>query len=229
MDIETTGVKKYAFQDLVCISLLLNLHFTENVQFFVEPENSEDAKLITDDLNGINEIEIQVKGSQESVTPTNLAQHLAHFPKGKAENCLYDRLINNPHLLVVFVMTGRCNDATSPFLSMFDNFYTPHKTTNIKKENVKAIINEFNNIEADTAESELTTNRKIYINNLYNKYKILKVKKAFERLIIIEKVTDSSLLKNCCDSLRINYTIPDDNHQSVIERLKTVGLCCTKI
>ncbi|MCR0012809.1 hypothetical protein L2645_18145, partial [Acinetobacter baumannii] len=93
MDIETTGVKKYAFQDLVCISLLLNLHFTENVQFFVEPENSEDAKLITDDLNGINEIEIQVKGSQESVTPTNLAQHLAHFPKGKAENCLYDRLI----------------------------------------------------------------------------------------------------------------------------------------
>ncbi|MDR0067477.1 hypothetical protein RFX60_09230, partial [Acinetobacter sp. 11520] len=68
--------------------------------------------------------------------------------------------------------------------------------------------NEFNNIEADTAESELTTNRKIYINNLYNKYKILKVKKAFERLIIIEKVTDSSLLKNCCDSLRINYTIP---------------------
>ncbi len=59
MDIETTGVKKYAFQDLVCISLLLNLHFTENVQFFVEPENSEDAKLITDDLNGINEIEIQ--------------------------------------------------------------------------------------------------------------------------------------------------------------------------
>ena len=38
---------------------------------------------------------------------------------------------------------------------MFDNFYTPHKTTNIKK-NVKAIINEFNNIEADTAESELT-------------------------------------------------------------------------
>lgn len=218
MDIETTGVKKYAFQDLVCISLLLNLHFTENVQFFVEPENSEDAKLITDDLNGINEIEIQVKGSQESVTPTNLA----HFPKGKAENCLYDRLINNPHLLVVFVMTGRCNDATSPFLSMFDNFYTPHKTTNIKKENVKAIINEFNNIEADTAESELTKNRKIYINNLYNKYKILKVKKAFERLIIIEKVTDSSLLKNCCDSLRINYTIPDDNHQSVIERLKTV-------
>ena len=82
---------------------------------FVEPENSEDAKLITDDLNGINEIEIQVKGSQESVTPTNLAQHLAHFPKGKAENCLYDRLINNPHLLVVFVMTGRCNDATSLF------------------------------------------------------------------------------------------------------------------
>ncbi len=100
--------------------------------------------------------------------------------------------------------------------------HTPHKTTNIKKENVKAIINEFNNIEADTAESELTKNRKIYINNLYNKYKILKVKKAFERLIIIEKVTDSSLLKNCCDSLRINYTIPDDNHQSVIERLKTV-------
>ncbi len=222
MDIETTGVKKYAFQDLVCISLLLNIHSTENIQFFVEPENSEDAKVVAHNLNGINEIEIQVKGSQDSVTPTNLAQHLAHFPKGKAENCLYDRLLSNPHLLVVFVMTGRCNDATSPFLSTLDNFYIPHKTTNIKKENVKAIINEFKNVKTDTTESKLTINRKNYINGLYNKYKILEVRKAFERLIIIEQTTDSSLLKNCYELLRMKYSIPDDNHQSVIERLKTV-------
>lgn len=82
MDIETTGVK-------ICIPRSC-MHFSSikpalhrECTIFVEPENSEDAKLITDDLNGINEIEIQVKGSQESVTPTNLAQHLAHFPKGK--------------------------------------------------------------------------------------------------------------------------------------------------
>ena len=152
MDIETTGVKKYAFQDLVCISLLLNTQNIENLNFFVEPENSEDAKITIDNIDGINEIEIQVKGSQESVTPTNLAQHLAHFPKGKAENCLYDRLINNHNLLVVFVMTGRCNDATSPFLSNLDNFYLQHKSSKIKKEHAEAIRNEFKNIEADPEE-----------------------------------------------------------------------------
>ena len=72
MDIETTGVKKYAFQDLVCISLILQIQPINNLKFFVEPENSEDAKITIDNLDGINEIEIQVKGSQDNVTPTNL-------------------------------------------------------------------------------------------------------------------------------------------------------------
>ena len=222
MDIETTGVKKYAFQDLVCISLLLNTQNIENLNFFVEPENSEDAKITIDNIDGINEIEIQVKGSQESVTPTNLAQHLAHFPKGKAENCLYDRLINNHNLLVVFVMTGRCNDATSPFLSNLDNFYLQHKSSKIKKEHAEAIRNEFKNIEADPEESDLRINRSNYINGLYKKYGILKVRKAFERLVIIEQINDSTLLKSCYELLRTKYSIPDDIHQSVIERLKTV-------
>lgn len=222
MDIETTGVKKYAFQDLVCISLLLNIQNIENLNFFVEPENSEDAKITIDNIDGINEIEIQVKGSQDSVTPTNLAQHLAHFPKGKAANCLYDRLINNPNLLVVFVMTGRCNDATSPFLSNLDNFYLQHKSSKIKKEYAEAIRNEFKNIEADPEESDLKINRSTYINGLYKKYGILKVRKAFERLVIIEQVNDSNLLKSCYELLRTKYSIPDDIHQSVIERLKTV-------
>ncbi|MHA3115757.1 hypothetical protein E0H86_00960 [Acinetobacter sp. ANC 4635] len=222
MDIETTGVKKYAFQDLVCISLLLNIQNIENLNFFVEPENSEDAKITIDNIDGINEIEIQVKGSQDSVTPTNLAQHLAHFPKGKAENCLYDRLINNSNLLVVFVMTGRCNDATSPFLSNLDNFYLQHKSSKIKKEHAEAIRNEFKNIEADPEESDLKINRSTYINGLYKKYGILKVRKAFERLVIIEQVNDSNLLKTCYELLRTKYSIPDDIHQSVIERLKTV-------
>ena len=143
MDIETTGVKKYAFQDLVCISLILQIQPINNLKFFVEPENSEDAKITIDNLDGINEIEIQVKGSQDNVTPTNLAQHLAHFPKGKAENCLFDRLMTNPNLLVVFVMTGRCNDSTSNYLSSLEKFYQAHQNDRIKQKDASVLLKEF--------------------------------------------------------------------------------------
>lgn len=222
MSIETTGVKKYAFQDLVCILLLLNAQDIQNLKFFVEPENSEDAKIIMDEHDGINEIEIQVKGSQNSVTPANLAEHLAHFPNRKAENCLYDRLLTNLNQLVVFVMTGRCNDVTASYLSNFEDFYKKHKISRITKDNIKAIISEFSQIDIDPSDSDLQRRRKDYVNQLQNKYNSRKVKEAFERLIIIEQANENSVLNECYEILRSKYSIPDDKHQSVIERLKTV-------
>lgn len=223
MDIETTGVKKYAFQDLVCISLILQIQPINNLKFFVEPENSEDAKITIDNLDGINEIEIQVKGSQDNVTPTNLAQHLAHFPKGKAENCLFDRLMTNPNLLVVFVMTGRCNDSTSNYLSSLENFYQVHQNDRIKQKDASVLLKEFELVKVDTKTAkELEINRINYINKIPKKYRIRTVKEALKRLIIIEQFTDDNVLVLCGNLLRSKYLIPDDKHQSVIERLKTV-------
>lgn len=223
MDIETTGVKKYAFQDLVCISLILQIQPINNLKFFVEPENSEDAKITIDNLDGINEIEIQVKGSQDNVTPTNLAQHLAHFPKGKAENCLFDRLMTNPNLLVVFVMTGRCNDSTSNYLSSLEKFYQAHQNDRIKQKDASVLLKEFELVKVDTKTAkELEINRTNYINKIPKKYRIRTVKEALKRLIIIEQFTDDNVLILCSNLLRSKYLIPDDKHQSVIERLKTV-------
>lgn len=222
MSIETIGVKKYAFQDLVCILLLLNAQDLLNLKCFVEPENSEDAKIIMDEHEGINEIEIQVKGSQSSVTSTNLAEHLAHFPNREAENCLYDRLLTNSNQLVVFVMTGRCNDETSSFISNFKDFYKKHESSKIKRDSAEAIRSKFSQININSSDSDLQRRRKDYVNRLQNKYGSLKVKKAFERLIIIEQANENSVLNECYEILRSKYSIPDDKHQSVIERLKTV-------
>lgn len=223
MDIETTGVKKYIFQDLVCIYLLLNIQHIENIEFFVEPENSEDAKITIDDLNGINEIEIQVKGSQDTVTQANLAQYLAHFPKGKAENCLFDRLMTNPNLLVVFTMTGRCNDSTSNYLSSLENFYQIHRKDRIKLSDARILLNEFSLIKADSnTPTQLEINRANYINKINERYKIRRVREALTRLIIIEQITTENILILCSNLLRSKYLIPDDKHQSVIDRLKTV-------
>lgn len=222
MSIETTGVKKYAFQDLVCILLLLNAQDFLNLKFFVEPENSEDAKIIMDEHDGIKEIEIQVKGSQSSVTSTNLAEYLAHFPNREAENCLYDRLFTNSKQLVVFVMTGRCNDETSSFISNFKDFHKKHESSKIKKGSAEAIRSKFSQININSSDSDLQRRRKDYVNRLQNKYNSRKVKKAFERLIIIEQANENSVLNECYEILRSKYSIPDDKHQSVIERLKTV-------
>lgn len=222
MSIETVGVKKYTFQDLVCILLLLNAQDLLNLKFFVEPENSEDAKIIMDENDGIKEIEIQVKGSQSSVTSTNLAEHLAHFPNREAENCLYDRLLTNSKQLVVFVMTGRCNDETSSFISNFKDFYKKHESSKIKKSSAEAIRSKFSQININSSDSDLQRRRKAYVNLLQNKYNPRKVKKAFERLIIIEQANENSVLNECYEILRSKYSIPDDKHQSVIERLKTV-------
>ena len=120
-------------------------------------------------------------------------------------------------------MTERCNDSTSNYLSSLENFYQVRQNDRIKQKDASVLLKEFELVKVDTKTAkELEINRINYINKIPKKYRIRTVKEALKRLIIIEQFTDDNVLVLCGNLLRSKYLIPDDKHQSVIERLKTV-------
>lgn len=224
MSIETVGPQKYAFQDLVCVAILLQLYDENDISFFVEPSNGEDAKISVSDSALIKEIDIQVKGAEGGVTLANVAEYLAHFPYNKAESCLFDRLVSNSSLVVVFVMSGRCNDETSCYLSKLAWPFNPHKNSKVKMDDGRELFKKFPFVLNTSKESsELEVKRYEYLKKMdITKYGIQKVRKALERLIIIEKIDEDVLMLKCGELLRQRHSIPDDRHQAVIERMRSV-------
>ncbi len=224
MSIETVGPQKYAFQDLVCVAILLQLHNKNNISFFVEPSNGEDARITLTDSTPIKEIDIQVKGAKGDVTLANIAEYLAHFPHSQAENCLFDRLVSNPSLIVVFVMSGRCNDGASCYLSKLNWPFNPHERLKIKMNDARDLLKEFPLVlSPNSKSSSLEVERYNYLKKINAaNYRVQSVRQALERLIIVEKIDEDFLMIKCGELLSRRYSIPDDRHQAAIERMKSV-------
>ncbi|XQA71415.1 hypothetical protein ACM9XB_08020 [Xanthomonas sacchari] len=116
MSIAIIAPEKFEFQDLVCIDIALRSRSLDMVQMFAEPVGGEDGQLEFARLGVAATVEVQVKGSKGALDLAKLASHLAHFPDRKGENTLLDRLIEDKGRFALFVISGRCVDAVSPFL-----------------------------------------------------------------------------------------------------------------
>ena len=114
MSIEIIGQQKYLFQDHVCALLAVLASGNPGASLQIEPKGGEDALLQTTEGGVARTVEVQVKGSTVAMTHDVLADWLAHYPARRASGSLLERISTDSGRSVLFVASGRCNDAVAP-------------------------------------------------------------------------------------------------------------------
>lgn len=141
MNIATVGQRKYEYQDLVCVEMILRF-LGDGVSCKVEPEKGEDATLWVNLAGTKTEIEVQVKGAEAAGAHIDLevlADYLAHFPAHESSDFLAQRLLT-PTKIVLLVCAQRAMDDCASFtvlpnwhgeLQRQDGFITLVKTQSL--------------------------------------------------------------------------------------------------
>lgn len=221
MSIEKTGPLKYKFQDDVCIELMLRFFEHSNAKFLVEPPNGEDGRLQFGDSMANTCFEIQVKGSADNADLKAITHCLAHFGRGKSDQTLLRRLMENPKLVVILVMTGRCNDTTVK-LTKTDNWQgeihpaahlTLKDTENIRQAFAKAVI-------VNDKSSKLTKARSAHCIAYAKSLKKIELQATLRRLIVIDNVTAQKVIEQCNTHLVKRHRIALDKVDSVLALLE---------
>ncbi|WP_139832890.1 hypothetical protein [Pseudomonas sp. R45(2017)] len=222
MSIATVGPKKYDFQDLVCVDIFLRYYNFEKAELYIEPEASEDAKVILPFLSGKEVIEVQVKGSQADLTLTELATWLAHFEERKSSNMLIERLCAKQDVSVVFVASARCNDNVSKFCKGAMASWDPH-VKKLSREVARDLLSELKNHAEllESSESSLDKERGQHLKKFVKNAKIDKVRNDLARLIILENVLNDGLRDSCENRLR-KLRVPADRFEILINRLTAI-------
>lgn len=109
-DVTRSGPRGYEFQYEV--TAWLALQAPTGSALYVETHDGEDAELRLEGRTGIGRVDLQVKGTTDSVGLDAIVDLLTHFPKHGSDACLLERLGREPTYLVVLVAAGRALDDT---------------------------------------------------------------------------------------------------------------------
>lgn len=217
MSIEITGPEKFTFQDMVCVFLAIQSSVSEAV-LVIEPVNGEDAQLTM--LSGPVQqtVEIQVKGASGKINLNTLAGFLAHFPPRRTNGCLLERILEDQNRIALFVVSGRCNDDTLPFVIDSSLPFTPHRKGEIRKKDAIALLAAFKALKA-RSKSCLTDAQRRHSLRVANETSTKAMLQAAERVLIFERATPSIVRTRCIEMLRV-LRIPADHLADVLNRLR---------
>ncbi|SDY13767.1 hypothetical protein [Nitrosomonas sp. Nm58] len=224
MSIATLAPEKFDFQDLVCIEMMLRFYDRIKFEFRIEPDDGEDAEMMfirnTDQLT---RFEIQVKGAKGTVSLNTVAECLAHFPNRKATDSLFERLMDDPDRLVVLVMSGRCDDESSIYIPSLEWQGDSHSLSNFRKKDAEALLKSLINvINSGGDKSKLQAKRRTHLEKIAKQAILNDVQSILSRLIVIEQVSDDTLMEKCESLLRKHHRIPIDRTAEVIAQLRSI-------
>ena len=220
MSIATTAPEKFDFQDLVCVELILRFGGDTNATMHIEPLIGEDAELrLSAQCTSPTIVEVQVKGAASTITLDSIAECLAHFPPRKSIDCLLERLIASPSRIILLVMSARCDDTASIFAATSNWNGAPLPSGRIKITDASAFLSAFGNINISPT-SRLKAARKAYCELIAKRITPAMARAALERVVVLERVTESDLEAMCDRHLRTNHRVPSDRIPDVINRLR---------
>lgn len=221
MTIAITAPQKFAFQDLVCIEIMLRFYAHADAKLILEPDGGEDAKLTV--AVGGQEVccEIQVKGAGGEIALGDVAACLAHAPPRCAGPTLLERLMADPGRLALLVMSGRANDASSVYLGPSVWQGERHAQSRIKAKDAAALIAAFATANVAGSEGgELKIARQTHNAAFAKSVKQAAVREALGRTIIFDQVADAELQARCAERLRRDHGIPSDRTTAVLLELR---------
>jgi hypothetical protein len=223
MSIAVTAPEKFDLQDIVCVEIMLRFASRDGATFLVEPQGGEDGELQLSAGSVLSRLEIQVKGAAGPVTLSAIASCLAHTPPKCADHTLLERLLDDPERMVVLVMSGRSDDASSIYVVGRDWVGQSHAPNRIGLAQAKALVTAFATADVAGADGgKLNTKRRAHNATIAKAIDVKAVRDALCRLVIIEQVDEAELEARCTERLGRDFGIPTERAPSVVRELRAV-------
>jgi hypothetical protein len=116
-------------------------------------------------------------------------------------------------------MSGRCDDATSVFVTPFTWDGTPTLTGRIKTGTATAFLSEFGSMPAASS-SDRATKRKTHRDALVSTTTADQARNVLDRVLVFERVGQAELEIACDRQLMSKFRIPRDRISDVVNRLR---------
>lgn len=224
MSIEIIGQQKYLFQDHVCALLAVLASGNPGASLQIEPKGGEDALLQTTEGGVARTVEVQVKGSTVAMTHDVLADWLAHYPARRASGSLLERISTDSGRSVLFVASGRCNDAVAPHAVPLSVHTTQVPKGGVTATTERGMRESLHNYETGTSstDSTLTKQRRADIGAQLMGTPATSLQAALQRLLITERLDEPELLRRIRDALEDVHRVVPDRVEEATRRIKEI-------
>lgn len=221
MSIAITAPQKFAFQDLVCVEIILRFYGHADATLFVEPDGGEDAELNFTAAGRPIRCEIQVKGAAGAVALADIAACLAHAPPRRAAPTLLERVIGDPTRLALLVMSARADDACAIYRGASTWHGEQHTVSRIKATDAAELLAAFAIAEvAGSDGGALYAKRKAHNAAFAASADPAAIREALRRTLIFDQTDDDGLETRCAERLRRDHGIPSDRTATVLRELR---------
>lgn len=196
----------------------------EDASLQIEPQDGEDALIALDQDGKTHVIEVQVKGAQGAIEADDLASWLAHFPSHKAKDSLIERLIADSFSSVLFVASGRCDDATVSQVTPL----SPHLVSLAKGAISKNVESGIRTALESCAKATLPTdkdlakNRRAHIGSQLPLIAATKLKDALHRVMISERLDDAEIMRRSREALLSRHRVVPDRVEDVLAEIESI-------
>lgn len=224
MSIEIIGQQKYRFQDHVCALLAVLASGNSGASLQIEPKDGEDALLQTTEGGVVRTVEVQVKGAIGAITHDVLAIWLAHYPAHGDSGSLLERISSDSSRSVLFVASGRCNDAVVPHavpLSVHTTHVPKGGVTTTTECGMRESLNDYETGTSST-DSKLTKRRRANIGALLDATPAASLQAALQRVLITERLDETEVLRRIRDTLETVHRVVPDRVEEATRRITEI-------
>lgn len=224
MSIEIIGQQKYRFQDHVCALLAVLASGDPEATLQIEPKDGEDALLQTKEGGVARTVEVQVKGSTAAITHDVLADWLAHYPAYSDSGSLLERISSDSSRSVLFVASGRCNDAVVPHalpLSVHTTQVPKGVVTNATENGMREGLRNYETGTSST-DSKLDKRRRANIGERLVLTSAASLKTALQRVLIAEQLDEPEVLRLIRGTLESVHRVVPDRVEEATRRITEI-------
>jgi hypothetical protein len=224
MSIEIIGQQKYRFQDYVCVFLAVLASGNPGASLQIEPQDGEDALLQTTEGGVARTVEVQVKGATAAITHDVLADWLAHYPAYGDSGSLLERISSDSSRSVLFVASGRCNDAVVPHavpLSVHTTQVQKGALTNATEHGMREGLRNYET-GASSTDSKLVNRRRANIGAWLVVTSAASLKTALQRVLIAEQLDEPEVLRCIRDTLEAVHRVVPDRVEEATRRITEI-------
>lgn len=212
MSVEIEGVKGYEYQYLATIYFSLLYIKKESVEIYVE--DTEDARIVFGEDTAKQELFIQVKKHDGSITFHDVCSWMGHFGERQSKKFLLSQIaIKNR--FAVFFSNGRCEDKTSKFINQ-DCFELGNKGkfNNQFLEDVKSLL-----LIQYSTDTTLNAERNGCITEFFQHYSNSEIKTFLKKISLMEQISLEILLNRIAEVLNTKFIIRSSAVDYVIKLL----------
>lgn len=224
MSIEIIGQQKYRFQDHVCALLAVLASGNPGTSLQIEPKDGEDALLQTTEGGVARTVEVQVKGATAAITHDVLADWLAHYPAYRDSGSLLERISSDSSRSVLFVASGRCNDAVVPHAVPLSVHTAQVPSGRVTRATVDGMRVGLHNYETGTSstDSKLVKRRRANIGVRLVVTPAASLKAALQRVLIAEQLDEPEVLKRIRETLEAVHCVVPDRVDEATRRIREI-------